>query len=529
MVIYVIVGGALALLLVLSIHAAKTASRAALTNGRSLTRLEDKVAEGLRSVQQEFEAMASTQRTEASIESTAEARQSLELQTEIRALTDLQAREFSRVRAMLDVLPHSVGALQRALTQIQESAAELKAQLDAASAAQGEHLAQIRESRVELRAQLDAVSAAQTEHLTQIQESTVELKVQLDAASNAQGEHMAQIRANLPSPKASYEDPVPFIEGMSEPDVLRIAEALTFVRPMTPYPNWYFDADWQNADLGYRIRRSIWTYFSRRKVFAALDVPWYGRLKLRIYLGNDQSRQQFIAGCLDPNEFALLDKLLTPGMVFMDVGANEGFYSVFASRRVGETGSVWAFEPSRREMERLTANVGLNGLANVRPFCVALADEDGDAELLIASDEHSGHNTLGHFVYESGLDRREPVRLRRLDSLVQESTLERLDFLKIDAEGAEMRVLAGAGDALRKFRPFILLEMNDPSLKAQGSSRDKVIRHLESQDYRLYLFDPATGLPVPAFEGRYGDNMLAVPVERNLPEPALLPLPAIGR
>jgi FkbM family methyltransferase len=216
-------------------------------------------------------------------------------------------------------------------------------------------------------------------------------------------------------------------------------------------------------------------------------------------------------------------------MVFLDVGANEGFYSVFASRRVGETGSVWALEPSRREMARLTANVELNGLTNVRPFCVALADEDGDAELLIACDEHSGHNTLGQFVYESGPDRREPVRLRRLDSLLQESALERLDFLKIDAEGAEMRVLAGAGDALRKFRPFILLEMNDRALKAQGSSRDNVIRHLESQDYRIYLFDPATGLPVPAFEGRYGDNMLAVPVERNLPEPALLPLPATER
>jgi hypothetical protein len=92
-----------------------------------------------------------------------------------------------------------------------------------------------------------------------------------------------------------------------------------------------------------------------------------------------------------------------------------------------------------------------------------------------------------------------------------------------------MRVLAGACDALRRFRPLILLEMNEPSLKAQGSSRDSLIQLLESHDYRLYLFDPTTGLPVPAFEGRYGDNMLAVPVERNLPESALLPLPAVGR
>jgi FkbM family methyltransferase len=351
----------------------------------------------------------------------------------------------------------------------------------------------------------------------------------LEASSAALGERLTEIRANLPAPEPTYEDPVPFIEAMPEPDVLRIAAVLTFVRPLTPYPNWYFDVDWQNSDLGYRIRRSIWTYFSRRKIFAALDVPWYGGLKLRMYLGNDQSRQQFVAGCLDPNEFALLDKLLTPGMVFLDVGANEGFYTVFASRCVGETGSVWAFEPSRREMEHLTANVRLNGLANVRSFCVALANEDTEAELLIAGEEHSGHNTLGQFVYDSGLITVESVPVRRLDSLLQECPLERLDFLKIDAEGAEMRVLAGACDALRRFRPLILLEMNDPSLKAQGSSRDLLIQLLESNDYRLYLFDPTTGLPVPAFEGRCGDNMLAVPMERNLPESALLPLPAIGR
>ena len=260
---------------------------------------------------------------------------------------------------------------------------------------------------------------------------------------------------------------------------------------------------------------------------AALDIPWHGGLKLRIYLGNDLSRQQYVAGCLDPNEFALLDKLLTPGMVFLDAGANEGFYTVFASYRVGKTGSVWAFEPSKREMERLTANVELNGLANVRTFGVGLADEDTNAELLIAGDEHSGHNTLGQFVYESELSKRESVPLRRLDNLVRENALERLDFLKIDVEGAERRVLAGALGALRLFRPMILLEVSDSSLKAQGSSRDELIQFLESQAYRLYLFDPSTGLPVPAFEGRYGANMLAVPVERNLPEAALSPLPGI--
>ena len=533
MFVYVIFWSALALLLVLSLQAARTAQRVMRTLVQSLPHLEEGVAECRRTAH-ELTATTTAQRMDAATQAEAGVRALVELRTGIKSLADLQHDEFSRVRALLEVLPHSVAALKRELAQLEESTDQVKAQLDASSANQGRQMsriAQLQESTGELKAQLDASGAGRKEQLTriaQLQESTGQLQTQFEVFAADQTRQLAQIRAALPPPRPAYVDPVPFIEGMAEPDVLRIAEALVFVRPLTPYPNWYFDVDWQNPDLGYRIRRSIWTYFSRRKTTAALDTPWYGGLKLRLNLGNDLSRQQFVAGCLDPNEFALLDKLLTPGMVFLDAGANEGWYTVFAAHRVGNTGTVWAFEPSTREMEHLAANVRLNGLANVRPFCLALADEDTHAELLVAGNEHSGHNTLGQLVYESELSSREPVLVRRLDSLLQENSLDRLDFLKIDTEGAEARVLAGARAALSRFRPLILLEVNDPSLKAQGSSRESLIHFLESQAYRLYLFDPVSGLPVPAFEGRYGDNMLAVPLERDLPESVLLPLPATG-
>jgi len=509
MLLYIIFGILIGLLSVLSLLAARTARSAAQTNGQFLARLDEGVAELRREG----------------------GRQVLELHTAMRSLTDLQHQEFSRMRAMVELLPHSVAALKRELAQLQESTDRIKADLELSSAAQNEQLIQIgqlQEFMNHAKVQLEATRAAQDDQSTQIsqlQESARRLKAQLEVSGASQGEQLAQIRAHLPPPKPPYEDPVPFVEAMSEAEVLRIAAPLAFVRPLTPYPNWCFDADWQNSDLGYRIRRSIWTYFSRRKTATSLDIPWHGGLNLRIYLGNDLSRQLYVAGCLDPNEFALLDKLLVPGMVFLDVGAHEGVYTVFASYRVGNTGSVWAFEPSRREMERLTTNVQLNDLANVRSFCMALADEDTNAELLIAGDEHSGHNTLGQFVHESELSRRELVPLHRLDTVLQENTLERLDVLKIDAEGAERRVLAGGLGALKRFRPTILLEVSDSSLKAQGSSRDELIRFLESQAYRFYLFDASTGVPVPAFEGRYGANMLAVPLERNLPEAVLLPLP----
>jgi len=406
-------------------------------------------------------------------------------------------QELATVTAAHESLSHSVDSVSQEFARLQESASQMNEQL---------------KTHVDMQ--------------VRVAQSDVQWKAHLDSAIASLSQQLADIRANLPA-KPGYEDPVPFVEAMAEPDVLRIAERLAFARPLVPYPNWYFAADWENPDLAYRIRRSIWTYFSSRRTTAPLDIPWYGDLKLRIHLGNDVSRLLFVAGCIDPNEFALLDKLLMPGMVVVDAGANEGIYTVFASQRVGNTGSVWAFEPSKREFERLEANVRLNQFTNVHSFCLALADENAAADLSIAEDEHAGHNTLGQFVYaETQLSGRESVPLRRLDSFLQENALERLDFLKLDVEGAEMRVLAGAREALSRFRPLILLEANEPSLKAQGSSREEMIRFLESQAYRLYLFDPGTGLPVSASEGSYGDNMLAAPVERNLPETALVPFPA---
>src|SRR5258708_34261812 len=96
MVIYVIFGGALALLLALSFRAAKTASRVAQTNKHALTRLEDKIAEWRLSMQQELEAMASTQRMGAATEAQAGARESSARQPENRAPGDPETRGVSR-------------------------------------------------------------------------------------------------------------------------------------------------------------------------------------------------------------------------------------------------------------------------------------------------------------------------------------------------------------------------------------------------------------------------------------------------
>jgi FkbM family methyltransferase len=201
-------------------------------------------------------------------------------------------------------------------------------------------------------------------------------------------------------------------------------------------------------------------------------------------------------------------------MVFVDAGANEGLYSMFASRCVGPSGRVYSFEPSQREFQRLSCNIQLNGLENVHAVQAALAEVPGELELSIADSSHAGQNTLGKFTYQVQLLRTERVSARTLDAFAAESGLTRLDVLKLDVEGAERRILEGSRTVLRELRPMILFEASDAALKAQGSSVPDVLDFLRSQNYRFYAVDRHTGSPVPADSAPTSDNMIAVPVER---------------
>jgi len=311
----------------------------------------------------------------------------------------------------------------------------------------------------------------------------------------------------------------------TEPEMVALAEAVATVRPLVPYPNWHFDADWSNPDLAFQLRRSIWQYFRDRGSTAPVEIAWHHGTQLALHLGNDLSRQIYIGGCIDPNEFAFLDRFLRPGMTFLDIGANEGIYSVFAAKRVGSEGTVWAFEPSRRELARLQTNVDLNGLP-VRIFPVALADRKGSAELNVAGDEHAGQNTLGAFIYDIEPAGKETVDMARLDDLMAQNRLARLDVIKADVEGAETPLFRGAIETLHRYRPILILEVLDPALRTQGSSAQELLDFLRSHEYRFFGFDICSGLPSPIADSMADGNIVAVPNEKTLPEAVLMPWPA---
>ena len=294
--------------------------------------------------------------------------------------------------------------------------------------------------------------------------------------------------------------------------LLRMAPRLAKSRPLELYPGWYFNCGWHTKNPITLLRRQIWARCYQSDKLRAVVIKWYNGLKIELSLGDDISQCLFIDGCIEPNEFVFLSKVIQPGMVFIDGGANIGLYTLFASKKVGPHGLVVAVEPSQREFDHLQRNLQLNNLANVKLLQTALSNRGGFATLQIAEWEHGGQNTLGNFVYPD-IDSSHSVQvtLSRLDDLVKAAGLQQVDIIKLDVEGAEFSALDGARHILTTYYPLLLIEFSDAALRLQGSSAKEVKTLLATLGYTIYTFDSISGLPVKAGEScELSNNIVAV-------------------
>ncbi len=313
-------------------------------------------------------------------------------------------------------------------------------------------------------------------------------------------------------------DPKKFIEKLHPRLLLILARLLAQSRPLGLYPGWQFDVAWYKSDRGARFRRAIWQHYNKYKQ-QSIIMKWYVGIRIKVYLGNDMSLCLFVDGCFEPNEFVFLDKVLVPGMTFIDGGTNAGLYTLFASHQVGPTGVVMAIEPSQREFNYLQDNLKLNKITNVKTFQVALSNKNDIGTLHIARDDHEGQNTLGKFAHpDIEPSHTEQVSLRRLDDLIDEEKLNRVDVIKLDVEGTEFKVLEGAQHILNTFSPLLLIELSDAALRNQGSSTSKLLALIKSLGYEIYTFDRISGKPVRTnARGKLSDNIVAAHPNQNWP------------
>ncbi len=221
-----------------------------------------------------------------------------------------------------------------------------------------------------------------------------------------------------------------------------------------------------------------------------LRIPGPGRpLRLHVHGGEDRyvSRRLREEGIWEPYETALVLAALQPGDVFVDVGANIGYYPVIAADSVGPDGAILAFEPDPDNFRLLEENLRLNGCDQVATaFRAGLADTTGPGHLYLSED-----NAGDHQIFATGGDRRSLAVTLYNGADFLRNRLTRLDLLKIDVQGAEYAVMAGLLPLLVALPrvPRIIIELTPLSLRQAGSSGRALIELLATLGQPLWIID----------------------------------------
>jgi FkbM family methyltransferase len=220
-----------------------------------------------------------------------------------------------------------------------------------------------------------------------------------------------------------------------------------------------------------------------------------------IYIGHSLEHY----GEFSEGEDELFQQLIKPGHVVLEVGANIGAHTLVLAEMVGRNGAVLAFEPQRIVYQTLCANLALNSITNVHCFHAAVGKTPG--QIVVPALDYSQSNNFGGLAlgrYKNG----ESVSVLTIDGL----NLPRCNFFKIDVEGMEQEVLAGAVQTIAVHSPVLYVE-NDRKEKAEA-----LIRFIDSLGYNMYwhtplLFNPSnfTGNPVNIFGRIVSLNMLCLP------------------
>lgn len=261
------------------------------------------------------------------------------------------------------------------------------------------------------------------------------------------------------------------------------------------------------------------------RAFRALTNRLNYRVPVRTKLGNgmavmvpwndDGGRAIWQSGYYESNSVHLIEKLLSPGMVFLDLGANIGQYSLVASRGVGPNGQVHSFEPDPETFQWLARNVRLNHLQNVYLNQVALFDESGKKDLYLATPQDTGSNSFAMPWTFSGETCE--VACTTLDEYLKERRIDRVDVVKIDVEGSELPALTGGADILFKSKnnPILLVEFEEKRQQAFGKSCAALAEFLTKNGYALFRSWSPTPEPyVPGPGNPPSLNVLAIPTNK---------------
>jgi FkbM family methyltransferase len=237
------------------------------------------------------------------------------------------------------------------------------------------------------------------------------------------------------------------------------------------------------------LGKQNWTVVERS------DIRW----QLDLSEGIDFSI--YLLGAFERPTVAAFDKLVRPGSVIFDIGANVGAHTLQLAKRAAPNGRVFAFEPADFAFEKLRKNLALNpDLEKLTcAYQILLSCENAPLPKpeIYASWPLRGRGQV-HAKHRGRLVPTRKAAVDTLDNFVKRERIERLDLIKIDVDGHESQVLAGGVQTLTRFRPVLLLEISPYVHSKERNDFATLIALLQNLSYEFEDVDTGKALPLNA-------------------------------
>lgn len=195
----------------------------------------------------------------------------------------------------------------------------------------------------------------------------------------------------------------------------------------------------------------------------------------------DQIQEMVYFGTYERQELSFLRNYVKKNWICLDIGANIGFYTLNLSKLVGESGKVYALEPSESNFKKLEENIKINELNNCVTSKLALSSEIGDSIFSVSPSQNSGWGRLGKWKSSQS---EIVVNVSTLDQFVEDRNISRIDFLKIDIEGHELEFIKGAENSFKNgIVNRMMIEYCGYSLEPKGITLKHYIDRISELGY----------------------------------------------
>ena len=186
----------------------------------------------------------------------------------------------------------------------------------------------------------------------------------------------------------------------------------------------------------------------------------------------------------EPDQTEIVKKYVHEGDIVIDVGAHVGYYTLLMAQLVGKNGKVYSFEPDPVNFQLLKKSVEINEFENVILIQKAVSDTNEKVKLFLGDDDRAINR-----IYDAKLgDAKESIEVDSitLDEYFRENN-ELFNFIKIDSEGSEVKIINGMQELLSENRKLVMMTEFFPFLiKKSGNDPNQYLRLLEKAQFRLY-------------------------------------------